>query len=269
MSNTDNGYQALITKNITAISETVDLTSPNQATEIIQLSGTWVGTFVVEGSNDGITFYPLLDLLSSGIPTSTITSNGAYSANTNGFAIVRLRSSAWTAGTATVNVWGSDATSISTNIDLLRGATDGTLIGNNGNKLLVDGSKVTQPVTQSGDWVNKLTDGTNTAEISNNGELEVVDGLRNGGTYGSLALTTANTAYEVKVGVSRLANRKSLTITAMDDMYWGYDNAVTISTGTPLYKNQQIIFAIDPNSTFQIWVVAGSNSKSARITESA
>lgn len=101
-----------------------------------------------------------------------------------------------------------------------------------------------------------------------NGDLHVADGLRSGGTQGSLTLTTGGTAYEAKVGVSALTNRKLLTITANDDMFWGYNNTVTISTGTPLKKDQQIVFSINPNdSSFAVWLVASTNNKTARITE--
>lgn len=102
-----------------------------------------------------------------------------------------------------------------------------------------------------------------------NSVFPVYIGLGDNGVYGSLALTTANIAYEAKVGVSKLSNRKFLTITALDNIYWGYDNAVTTSTGTPLYKNQQILFSINPYGTFQVWLVASANSKTARITESS
>lgn len=137
----------------------------------------------------------------------------------------------------------------------IEGATDSTLIGNVGDSLKT---------------ISKISDGTDTAQITTiNGEQKVVDGLRNGGVYGNLNLTTANTAYEAKVGATRLTDRKSLTITAFDDnTYWGYDNLVTTSTGTPIFKNQLIIFSIDPDSTFQIWLVSSSNNKNARITES-
>jgi hypothetical protein len=110
---------------------------------------------------------------------------------------------------------------------------------------------------------------TQQVSVSVNGDLGVADGLSNGGVFGNLLLSTANTAYEAKVGGSRLALRKTLMVTALDDMYWGFSNAVTTSTGTPLFKNQQLTFSIDPNaSTFQVWLVAGANSKNARIVES-
>jgi hypothetical protein len=109
---------------------------------------------------------------------------------------------------------------------------------------------------------------TQQTSVSVNGDLGVADGLSDGGVFGNLNLVTGNTAYEAKVGGSRLANRKNLTIIALDNMYWGYSNTVTTANGTPLYKDQTIIFDIDPSSTFQVWLVASTNNKNARITES-
>lgn len=109
---------------------------------------------------------------------------------------------------------------------------------------------------------------TTPVAASNQGELTVVDGLSNGGVYGNLNLVTAGVAYEAKVGVSALSGRKSLTITALDDMYWGYDSSVTTSNGIPLFKNQTLVFSINPNSSFKIYLVASGNNKNARIAES-
>ena len=119
-------------------------------------------------------------------------------------------------------------------------------------------------------WPTKITDGTNAAAVSTNHDVSVSDGLHGSGLYGNLALTTANTAYEVKVGASRLTGRKSVTIMPVDaDMYWGYNSSVTTSNGTPIFRNQFMEFSIDANdSTAQIWVVCASASKNARITES-
>ena len=229
----DSQWQKPISGTITAAGQTVDLTSPNSATSIVEVVGTWVGTLVVEGSNDGVTFYTVTSLnRATNSLTTAITASGAYDANTNGFQSLQIRASAWTSGTAWISVYGSDAASLINTVGYVRGATDGSLVGNSLDR------------------------------------LKTADGLREGGTQGALSLTTGNTQYEAKVGASRLANRKSLTITALDDMYWGYNNTVTTATGTPLYKNQQIVFAIDPDSTFQVWIVASANGKTARITES-
>lgn len=125
------------------------------------------------------------------------------------------------------------------------------------------------PNTNANGWFARLTDGTDNVSVTTNGDLSTSDGLTNGGTYGNLVLTTAGTTYEAKVGASRLANRKSLTVIAFDnDMFWGYDSSVTTSTGTPLYRGQMIRFSIDPDTTFQIWLVCAASSKNARITES-
>jgi len=110
---------------------------------------------------------------------------------------------------------------------------------------------------------------TNPVGATANNDLKTSDGLSQGGVFGNLNLTTAGTAYEAKVGVSALANRKTLTITALNNgIYWGYDNTVTTSNGSPLSNNQTIIFSIDPNSTFQVWLVGNTNNKDVRLTES-
>jgi len=109
---------------------------------------------------------------------------------------------------------------------------------------------------------------TNVVASSVNGEVLSVDGLSSGGVYGELTLTTGGTSYEAKVGGSILANRKSLIVVALDDMFWGYNSSVTTLTGIPIYKNQTVIFSINPNSSFSIWLVAATNTKKARIAES-
>lgn len=99
--------------------------------------------------------------------------------------------------------------------------------------------------------------------------VKVVDGLGSTGVNGNLNLVTASTAYEAKVGATRLAARKSVVIQATDgDMYWGYNSSVTSATGTLLYKNQTIEFACDPGSTFQVYLVSILANKNARIAES-
>lgn len=99
------------------------------------------------------------------------------------------------------------------------------------------------------------------------GDIRSSDGLRNGGAFGVLTLTSANTAYEAKVGGSRLSHRKSLSIYADENMFLGYDNTVTALTGFPLFKHQTAVFSIEPDSTFQVWLVCESAGKTARILE--
>lgn len=125
------------------------------------------------------------------------------------------------------------------------------------------------PNTVANAWPTRITDGTDSAKVTTNSDLSVSDGLRNGGVQGAITLTVANTSYEAKVGVSRLANRKSLVVTAISaNMFWGYDSSVTTANGTPLVKGQQAVFAVDPDSTFQVWLVSSTAAATARIAES-
>lgn len=112
-------------------------------------------------------------------------------------------------------------------------------------------------------------DPTKKQAVSANGDAAVSDGLHGGGVNGKVTLTVANTAYEAKVGASRLANRKLLTITPEDKMFWGYSNTVTVANGTPILKGQPLAFSIDPSSTtFQVWLVSAIASAVAAVTES-
>jgi len=114
----------------------------------------------------------------------------------------------------------------------------------------------------------QLGDGTDTQGVTTNKEAKVVDGLRNGGTQGAIATTTANVAIEAKVGGARLTNRKLLVITVLDpNVYYGFDNTVTVSSGTPVANNQVLTFSIDADSTFQIWLVSASTNRNFRILE--
>lgn len=130
--------QAPINGTISALNGTVDLTSPNSGTSLVQLGGTWSGTLVIEGSNDNVTYFTVQSLNRSlFLLTTAITTNGVYDSNTNGFQFLRIRASAWTSGTVTVSVYGSDATSLITTNTFIRGATDSTLVGNDGDRLKV------------------------------------------------------------------------------------------------------------------------------------
>ena len=100
-----------------------------------------------------------------------------------------------------------------------------------------------------------------------NGELLSADISNNGGVHGALSVSTS--AVEAKVGASALTNRKTLTVfnNSNNTLYWGYSNTVTTSTGTPLFKSQQIVW--DCGSNTHIYLIAASGSNDVRITENA
>lgn len=230
---------------LTVLNSVVILPLNNSSGAIVNISGTWVGTILLEGTNDEFVTVQNAAVFTppAGVITTGVSANGYYRfVAVSGFTKIRARMSAYTSGTAvivlTASIGAGLAPTVSINYDSMLGK-------------------------------NKITDGTDIVLVTTNGDLKASDGLRNGGVHGNLTLTTVNTAYEAKVGGSRLSNRKSMTIVPLDsDMYWGYDNSVTTANGTPLMKNQPLIFAIDPDSTFQVWLICVNANKNVRITES-
>lgn len=109
--------------------------------------------------------------------------------------------------------------------------------------------------------------GINNNDADYNDEGLVSDIITGGGIQG--ALTVGTSAIEVKVSTSRLTNRKSLTLhnNSSVTIYWGYTNAVSTTTGTPIYANQIATWAI--SDTQAIFAIAGTASNNTRITEGA
>lgn len=81
----------------------------------LQASGTWVGTLSFEASIDGLTFSAL-----SAVPTNSTTSvtsttgNGLWLASAAGLRLIRVRVSAYTSGTAMVELQAADGTVVIT-----------------------------------------------------------------------------------------------------------------------------------------------------------
>lgn len=82
-------------------------------------------------------------------------------------------------------------------------------------------------------------------------------------------LTVGLTAVEIKAGASRLTNRKLVTLynSSNSTLYWGYTSGVTISTGTPIEKNQYVEWTVGGN--LPVYVIAASGGNIARITEAS
>lgn len=228
---------------LSALNDTVILVLNNSSGAIVNISGTWVGTILFEGTNDDFMTVQNAAVFTppAGVITTGVTTNNYYRlVAVSGFTKIRVRMSVYTSGTAIIvlsaSIGAGLAPTVSVNYDSML-------------------AKV------------KITDGTDNANITTNGDLNVNDGIRSGGIYGNLSVPTANTAVEVKVSGSRLTNRKLVTIIPIDaDMYWGYNSSVTTSNGTPIFKNQFISFNVLDDAT-QIWLVCSLNSKNARITE--
>ena len=310
----DSQYDVSITGSLTALNSALELDPIQKDSQLIAITGTWVGTVSFQISVDGTNWVAATVVnVGSGAVISSTTANGTFVMMTAGCKVARVIMTAYGSGTALVANEGSTFSQyigiISSNpASLLATVTQGTspwvvsgtvtaaedknygVVGANtarsaaqignatgaadfnagatGAQTLRTVANQGAPNTAANGWFQRLTDGTDNVAVTANNDLSVSDGLSNGGVNGALTLTTANTAYQAKVGASALVNLKNLTITALDDMFWGYNNTVTTATGSPLYKNQVITFDVDPDSTFQVWLVASANGKTARIAES-
>jgi len=116
-------------------------------------------------------------------------------------------------------------------------------------------------------WFTRISDGTEIANISPNNDLQTSDTLRVGGIQGVLTVGVA--AVELKVGGSKLANRKTCGLDngSNSTIYWGYTNAVTTTTGRRIYKNQNDAeWGVSDGAS--IWLIAGSAGNVIRVNES-
>lgn len=226
---------------IVALNGAVTASVPTSSTFAFTITGTWSATLIFEATVDGTNWFTVHFLTPTTAPATTTTSNVSGFFPIGGYFQVRVRASAFVSGTATV-AWNADS---------------------NQNSVRAYSTLASSFLTSS-----QITDGTDTVLVTTNGDQKVADGVRNGGVYGALSIPTANTPVEAKVGASRLSNRKLLQIYSNNNgLFWGLDNSVTTSSGTPLVNGQVITFSIDPDSTFQIWLVGSSNSKSVQVVE--
>jgi len=92
------------TGTITANGQTVTTATINGlGSAIIQITGTWTGTIQFEASVDGATFVVLNSRAANAATTVTsTTTNNAWRIALSGWQVIRVRSSAWTSGTATI-----------------------------------------------------------------------------------------------------------------------------------------------------------------------
>ncbi len=78
-------------------------------------------------------------------------------------------------------------------------------------------------------------------------------------------ITVGTTPVEVMVGFSKLPLRRCVTVRPVSGpVFWGYNNTVTVASGTPIFKKELTIFSA--SDTCPIWLVASTNT-TVRITE--
>lgn len=80
---------------------------------VYRISGTWVGTLQLEGSFDsGVTYHRIPMVQENGQPMLSTSGNGLYTANISGFDRYRIRATAFTSGTANINLRATHSTNV-------------------------------------------------------------------------------------------------------------------------------------------------------------
>ena len=101
------------TGSITGSGQSVTFAVNAQSTVGIQVSGTFSGTILIKGSVDGSSYTPTTATsLSTGNPTSSITSSFTGQVNVAGFVSFQLTSVSWTSGTANISLRASTDSAI-------------------------------------------------------------------------------------------------------------------------------------------------------------
>lgn len=121
--------------------------------------------------------------------------------------------------------------------------------------------------TESVKIIGASTTGLETTPVNSSatGELLTRDIFSGSGLEG--ALTVGTSAVEVKVGESKLVNRKFVTLynNSIFPVYWGFTSGVTTLTGTPIQRDSLMSWAASDVTT--IYVIATTADHNTRITE--
>jgi hypothetical protein len=181
------GTNGTATGTIDANAETVQIAFAGYQSAGALVSGTWVGTMIAEGSIDGGTTWETCWVstvnqspVALGIPTpiNSFTTNGTYKVfQTSGFTHYRVRSTAWTSGSATIIwscvnapgsfIYGSSAVIQQVAVDPNNSSTaniagSGTFVGVSQSTLGVNSVQVNLYATQNCYvYIDQSTDGVN------------------------------------------------------------------------------------------------------------
>ena len=213
---------------IATLGGVVTVTVPFAATMSVNITGTWIATLTFEGSVDGTSFFPILaSAPATGVAASTTSANGAFIAGIGGYQAFRVRASTYTSGTATV-MYNADTTPNVQSSGQIKGATDGTGIGNVSDRL-------------------KMDDCARTAGV--NAEV-----------------TIGTTAVEAKADTTALTNRRYLVLRPKDnDIYWGFSNGVTTTSGTKMFKDELLVLPFG----VAVWLIASASNKKISVSEAS
>jgi hypothetical protein len=109
--------------------------------------------------------------------------------------------------------------------------------------------------------VDQDIDGKNRAKIKGK-TVEVIDGATNE----SGAITVGTLAVEVKLGLTKLANRCCVTVQPTNGpVWWSFKPTVTTLTGTKIFPWEKISFAVADNVA--IYLISDAAGRDVRISE--
>lgn len=161
-------FQDSITQGVlSALNSTLTLILTNSSGAIVNVSGTWVGTILFEGSNDDFITFQNAAVFTppAGVITTGVTSNGYYRfVAVSGFTQIRARMSIYTSGSANIvlsaSIGAGLAPTVSINYDSMlgtskiAGGTDSTKIGNTADRLKVD-AQITGVLSGASNTISK------------------------------------------------------------------------------------------------------------------
>jgi len=223
-----NAYETL-TDTITALSDSVDLAFASvRGTVGVLVTGTWVGTIAVQVSVDGITFVASEIIpVASGVIATAIGTNGSWTVPVGGLKAIKLISTAWTSGTATVSLTACTAPhvieaycetadnlktqsfgAVTTAAPSYTTGTTRSLSLNTAGGLRTDGSGVTQPISAAS---LPLPTGASTAanQATMISSLSAIDA----GIPAALGQTTMSASMPVVIASNQSAVSVSGTVT--------------------------------------------------------
>lgn len=199
---------------------TADSLDSNGSVGVV-LSGSWVGTVSFQGSLDGSNFSNIFALGLDGTFKVNTSVNGSFILNPAGLRSIRVISTAYTSGATVATIQLGGASALINSLSTVVGNTDGTRIGNYSDRLK-----------------------TSVNDISN---------LVSTPIHTSVGVTA------IRIDSPALSNRKEVDIVAQKDLYLGFTNAVTTSSGwfMKLYKGQVIGLALGPS--VQLWAISSTS----------
>lgn len=264
---------AIFTGTLTALNEVVALSLSNSSGAIVNISGTWTGTILFDGSNDDFVTFQNAAVFTppAGVITAGVTANGYYRfVAVAGFTKIRARMSSYTSGSATVvlsaSIGSGLAPTVSINYDSmlgtskLTGNTDGTKIGNVGDRLKVDAQvTVTSPGVSAfteklryndmNDTTGGVVRGTTITEAA--GWVKVYSYNGSGVYTGmTLGIATANAKWFIRLVLNSTEELFGSNGVLTDDVDGPYGLAVgtqnTITTGINWGTNASFFYHSSP-----------------------